>query len=226
MEEIYIYHHLGLGDHIICNAIVRHFSKIYDKIYLFVKKHNFKSVRFMYNDLINIEYIKVNSDIEVESQLLNKNFMRIGFNYLHKNYNRYFDKLFFQQLNIDFEKRWLDFYINRNEKNEIILFDKYNIEENRYIFIHDDKSRNFNINESFIQDKTLKIIRPIGSYTENIFDYCYLLENAKEIHCIDSSFKLIADSIELNSDRLFFHLSYINKDNKFISSSKKNWIII
>jgi len=28
----YIYHHLGLGDHIICNSIVRHFVETYHKV--------------------------------------------------------------------------------------------------------------------------------------------------------------------------------------------------
>lgn len=39
MKEIYIWHHLGLGDHFHCNALVRNIAKDYDKVFLFVKKN-------------------------------------------------------------------------------------------------------------------------------------------------------------------------------------------
>jgi hypothetical protein len=58
MNEIYILHHLGLGDHISCHGIVRYFCEQYKKVYLFVKEHNFENVRFMFNDIKNIEFIK------------------------------------------------------------------------------------------------------------------------------------------------------------------------
>ena len=53
----YIYHHLGLGDHISCHGIVRHFSEIEDKICLFIKPHNLDNVKRMFSDINNIDYI-------------------------------------------------------------------------------------------------------------------------------------------------------------------------
>ena len=79
-KELYLYHHLGLGDHIICNSLVRHYCKLYDKIYLFVKSHNYESVKFMYHDLNNIEFIVGNEyfhgdDIFVKSYLDKENLL-------------------------------------------------------------------------------------------------------------------------------------------------------
>jgi len=53
----YIYHHLGLGDHIICNGLVRELIKPEKKYKMFVKPHNHNIVKFMYRDLKNLDFI-------------------------------------------------------------------------------------------------------------------------------------------------------------------------
>ena len=43
--------HQGLGDHIECQGIVRHYAETYDSVYLLcTKPHNLEAVRFMYRD--------------------------------------------------------------------------------------------------------------------------------------------------------------------------------
>ena len=79
----YIYHHLGLGDHIICNGLVRKFSSDYNNISLFCKPHNKESVEFMYRDLDNINIISLPSDLDVINYLQNNNIsdiITVGFN--------------------------------------------------------------------------------------------------------------------------------------------------
>ena len=46
----YIFHHLGLGDHIICNGIVRHYQEIYDDVTVFCKPCYSTNVKYMYRD--------------------------------------------------------------------------------------------------------------------------------------------------------------------------------
>ena len=46
---IYIYHHLGLGDHIICNGLVRFLQKKHNQVSLFCYQHNIENVSFMYS---------------------------------------------------------------------------------------------------------------------------------------------------------------------------------
>ena len=38
MNSVYIYHHLGLGDHIIANGMVRTIAKQYEIVYLFANR--------------------------------------------------------------------------------------------------------------------------------------------------------------------------------------------
>lgn len=45
--------HMGLGDHIVCNALVRHLAKD-DTIIVPVKKHYETSIKFMFSDDPNI----------------------------------------------------------------------------------------------------------------------------------------------------------------------------
>jgi len=202
----------------VCNAIIRNYAKEYDKIYLFIYPHNLESVSFMYRDLKNIEFIQV-YDQEVERIIINKtNVLKIGFGKLDvKNYK--FDKSFYMGINLDFEKRWTDFYVERDMSREKELFKTFGIIENNYVLIHDDTNRTFEIDNEVVVNKDIPIIRPNRTLTNNIFDYCYLIENAKELHCIDSTFKLIADSINIKSKFLFYHLNR-NQDYNLYSSSK------
>ena len=79
MNHLYIHHHLGLGDHFVCNAIVR---KLYKTnkflIILAVKPNNIETVKSLYKD-INISFDIINNDIEAESKYKLFNFLRIGF---------------------------------------------------------------------------------------------------------------------------------------------------
>ena len=92
--------------------------------------------------------------------------------------------------------------MERDSKREIDLFNKMNITPNDYIFIHEDIDRGMNINHKLINDK--KIVKSNISYTNNIIDYLTILENAKEIHCIDSSFLFLIDSFNFKA-KLYNH---------------------
>jgi hypothetical protein len=64
--DFMLYHHLGMGDHIINHGLVRKLydQKIYNHFKLIVKKHYAENVRFMYSDLKNLNIIEVYDDIE------------------------------------------------------------------------------------------------------------------------------------------------------------------
>ena len=226
--NLYIYHHLGLGDHIICNGLVRNiynnYAASFSKIFLFCKDINFESVAFMYSDLKGLEIIKVKNDKKVKKYLKkqdNYKLQKIGFEFRDLR-NRYFDEDFYKIVGIDFKKRWEDFVVIRNFHREKELFRQLEIKPLEYIFLHDDIKRNFKINKKYIINKNITIIKPF--WTKTIFDWCTVLENAKEIHCIDSSFRLLADSLELNAELLFFHINI--RDPNYISSSKYNWTLL
>jgi hypothetical protein len=228
----YIYNHLGLGDHIICNGLYREIINTNDFYTLFVKHHNVETVSFMIKDLNNINIKSVNDDSEVISYLTTNNISResiilIGFCQIPLPGAKDFDDSFYIQHNLPFEKRWSSFKCDRDLESEKNIFDKFNVKEGEYVFVHDDKSRGYEIDESYLINKDLPIIRPIIGLTKNSFDYCYLMENSKESHFMDSSFRLIFDSLMLRNNNIFFHLNLKNEVNRgYFPQSKLNFTII
>ena len=116
-KQVYIYHHLGLGDHFHCNGVVRFLlnEKYKDfKVKLFAKKKYFEMVKFMYRDLTNLEIIPITNDEKKEKEeietIINDtdNIEKIGFDYFLKNKDKgkTIDMLFYEQYNIDYSKRF------------------------------------------------------------------------------------------------------------------------
>jgi len=206
----YIYHHLGLGDHIICNGLVRCMIKPNEKYTMFVKEHNLDSVRFMYKDLKNLVFLVGDDDFARNfihvNNISKENLIIAGFG-RHPN-SKEFDDSFYLQNNLPFKYRWDKFYVERDYESEKKIFKMYDVNENDYVFVHDDNKRNININNTKIVNKNLKVIKPNKKLTSNIFDYCYLMENSAELHFIDSSFRLLYDSLLNQKENLFYHVNY------------------
>lgn len=241
--------HGGLGDAIICNAIVRNFSKLYDYLNIFIAKNNENVVKFMFRDIKNVNYIIWGHDrslvfdgffTEENSDFYKwyNNNIKSGFDGLlgdvganlydisdkeiirvtNKNQNIPFDMAFYECVNLDFEKRWSDFYFERDFKKEKEVFKSLNIKENEYVFIHDGGSGGNAIVDLNKIRKDLPIIK--SSKDIFYFDYCYTIENAKEVHCINSSFMPLVDSIETKGD-LFFHFYTKPSISAHLQSLKK-----
>jgi len=233
MSNFYIYPHLGLGDQIICNAIVRNVCRKFpqDNVILFCEKQFIETVKFMYRDIPNLYYILGGDGLahSMLDGLPDTEKLYIGHHHLFKNVKgSAFDEAFYQQVGLSFSKRWSDFYVKRDTNREEKLFNLLK-PKGEYIFIHQDINRGLLIDGTNIINPKHNVVSPIAGLTDNIFDYLMLIENAKEIHCIDSSFKLMIDSMLENRDGLFFHVALCNgirKDPLFYSSSKLNWRVI
>ena len=64
MTELYIWHHMGMGDYFTCNGIVRHYAEQYDKIVLFYKDPTKENVRRLIMisqifPLLMVEFMKI-----------------------------------------------------------------------------------------------------------------------------------------------------------------------
>lgn len=225
-KHLYIYHHLGLGDHIICNALVRILSKNYENVTLFCKTHNFLSVSKMYRDLVKVKILLVTDDTEAYNIYSNLDHnvdkVKVGFEYLNGNI-KHFDKKFYSQFDIPFIERYNSFYYERDVLIENKVYDLLNPNNKKYLFLHDDKSRGYEINTLDGVDNDLLIIKPDKSLQFTIFDYLKLIENAQEIHCIDSSFKSLIDSININNKNMYFHT--YSRGHNYLTSSN-NWVLI
>jgi hypothetical protein len=222
MSDIFIYQHLGLGDHIVCNGVVRELVKKHNRTCLLVKEHNFISVSSMFKDL-DMSYIVVKDDATAHAYITNTKIdtlFKIGHEKLDLKKN--FDRSFYEESGIEFEKRWSSWYIPRDLNREQQLFNHFGLKENEYIFVHDDAR--FPIKNELLPNN-LPIVKPILGVTPNIFDYLTILEKAKEIHCIASTFMFIIDSIN-TCDKIVVHRYQRSGPTWCEPTLKRNWEII
>lgn len=223
---------MGLGDQIICNAITRHYSKLYDWVFLFIHERNLHTISFMYRDLRNIKLITLKEGMDWTQEM---NFVHsfkmtnpqddhieIGFNYLNGK-KLSFDQCFYEQINLDFSKRFSEFRVVRDKERELELFKGLGIKEKEYIFICNLSSTGIiKIDyKRFTKFPDKKIVY-LEKKTNNLFDWIYTAENALEIHTMDSAFKSMIDSFKLNNDLYF----YLYRENKQFTYSQNNWKII
>ena len=232
---LHIHHHLGLGDHIDCNGMVRNLlkDKKADRIYVFVKRRYYNLIEYMYRDDSNIILIPVSNDLEHQDvqQYSEKNkasILRIG----HENYPWGREKelgkgcaeIFYDQINMPYSVRFDDFYYERNEEDENKLLNKLNPSNLPYVFVHDDPNRGFEISDEMVlklsNKKNIKIIR--NDITENVFHYGKLLENAQQIHCMESCFRSLIETLDTTQE-LYFHNFRAGASGYLGSSTLKEW---
>jgi hypothetical protein len=260
--DTYIHQHGKIGDMILCNGLVRYLLKKKfrnNKIYLFCRSRHLKAIKFMYRDQKRIKLIPFNENPKLKDEKLlakyevNKteniiqkiklkkkiNFIRIGFENYHKTKQSNPDKdfpwpcdiVFYKQFNVPFKYRFLNSYWKRDKKNERKLFRKLVGNNQPYVFIHDDKDRNLVIDEKNI-NPNLKIIR--NDNKELIFNFRLILERAKEIHIMESSFRQIIEVLNTDNIKLYLYKGrggehsielFNRRKKKWIGTSKK-WNIV
>lgn len=209
MNSIYIYHHLGLGDHIVCNGLVRYYAEKYDKTYVFCKPNNAKNVNKMYSDNSRIRLILM-ADAEVRrfvSISPDNYYLVVGHDKLTHIMSKpdnikKFDEIFYEIANVPFSDKWDKFYYERDLKREKEVY--YEIlgldDHSEFIFMHES---NYDPITKEIP-KDVKIIKP-DNIEIGLFDYLYTIEKAKEVHVMNSSFMNLIDCIQLRQDGLFYH---------------------
>ena len=100
-----------------------------------------------------------------------------------------FSHSFYKYNDINIDHRIDKFSINRNFAREEEMYKNYNSSiTSEYSVIHDDSKRNITINRSYI--KTKNIYNLDGS-SETLLDQIGIIENAEEIHFIDSSYSVL-----------------------------------
>jgi len=202
----YVYSHLGLGDQIVCNGLIRHLSDVFGEITTFSKIHNYESLKNMYRDKPNISIKKIGTHQDADSNVgkfikeknLDHDFIKIGFLDILSNYGELgFDSKFYIQHGLDPSAKWDLFKYERNLEEEKKVFDYYGVEEGKYIFMHDDERYRIDSNR-ISNPNNLTIIKPIIGLTDNIFNYSLIIEKAASVHTIESSFQFMIDCMGLN----------------------------
>lgn len=214
-KSVHILGHFGLGDHLLCNGLVRFYADNHDRVVIPCYHHNVEAVSFMFRDLKHIEVVGVKDDADAILLCDQKNCLRLGyFNKELRSFNPdIFDQEFYKQARVDFNLRWDDFKVDFSTNPSFVK----NIK-----FIHHDKDRNFEIRPEYYSNYDISTYFP--SNKTPFWDHFSYLMNADEIHCINSSFLILADSIrEPMNQKLFLH--HYARPTKY-PKLKRKWEII
>lgn len=233
MKSHFIIHHLGLGDHIVCNGLVRELLKECDILFFPVKHHNVDNIRYMLKDVSeNIAYIPISNDSEMLQQyqhhqnIIDKT-IRLG-SFSSKNWlkNReHFCEAFYRHAGVAYDKRWESFYIEY-DKNSFVDYNN-----KMYNFLHEDKSRNYLIDDKYKFHPYYEPAHALGqSSSTTIFDYYNIINQSNIIHCMDSSFCLWIDHVDVFKHKEKYIHRYA-KERKLRNGGlwpkyKNNWSII
>lgn len=241
MKDAVVFLHLGLGDALICNALVRHLA-VGRRLVVLAKHHNVESCRFMWRDVPELKMFGVADDKEAasaceEAERHSIPVFRFG---AHKTGDAFdiqnWDKEFYRQANLPFRERWDKFKVDRLPERELIVSkdsqgltalhsDRVPLKE-PYAFVHDDPERSCCIRTDALPK--LPIIRASQirgpNWPPNIFDWTGIILGAAEIHVMESCFAILADHlVDPARARLVLH-GYTRKS--IAPSYSKKWELL
>lgn len=195
MQNLILHTHLGLGDHLLCNAIVRDRATKFRHVFIPCYPHNLASVNGMFSDLENVRPVRFDESITAH-HLMEEDIGAEGpggFN------SQIFDQEFYRQAGLPFDLRWSGFKIPEGTSRFLPLLDPY-------LFLHDDTDRSMYIRGQLLPDNLPFRSPALLPSSPSILAFVDLIKNATEIHCIDSSFAILADSLTgLKATRKVIH---------------------
>lgn len=178
--------HMGLGDIIVCSGMANHLSNT-KEVTVPCQTHQYESVRSLFTEKIEVVTTFDTSQYEL---LKLGGYSSIGWG------DEDFCHWFYRQAGLDYEISFSECPIEQQAKK----IKQLPIPVGEYNFLHDKGSQGrFIVNRDWIR----------GDYIESkdqgsILQYCDILKNAKEIHCVDSSFFHLVERIETKG-KLFYH---------------------
>lgn len=214
------------------NAITRHYAQTH-AVTVLCKPQNASTLAFMYRDLENVTLVQVPDDATADGAVKEvkrrgKDALCLGmFGEKSKYVHERWDTSMYMQAGLDPKDRWNHFKCARQESRELEPL------EGRYCFVHDDPERGFVIPPESLPMRSLKIVRPSKDIKNRngdpsiLFDYWGWLDNAQEIHCVDSSFAIMIDHLHLGKfekKRLVLHLGL--RPNEYPPARMKEWEIV
>jgi len=206
-KPLYVLAHQGMGDQILCCGIYRSLAEQRRSLIVPTTATNANSVSQMLSDVENIEIEVYKSSYEnirmdAHASLLSKagfDVIRLGYSGkdFFKDTRKRLDQNFYDQAGVDISNRWDKFKVVRNIAREKKLYDILVPTREPYIFLHEDSSRGFNIDATRIPSG-VQIVRPDPKRASGftVFDYLTIIENSWQIHCIESSFGALIESMQ------------------------------
>ena len=230
-----ILHHIGLGDQLMLNGMVRYFVEKKFRVVLVAKEQQRESIEFMYRDLkiglyhhdVIVYYVKREEEgpKSIMKKLENEDtstMIRLATYsvpdqiWLHLMSHPQFDNLtnwsngVYMQAGVNPYFMRDKFHVDRDSEREDKMFKHFGLIEGEYVFVHDAPNRKQGDGTRKIDiDNKLKIFNPNDTYEQfpNLFDYISIIEKAKEVHCMNSSYAWLIDLLKLgNKETNFLHI--------------------
>jgi hypothetical protein len=214
MKKGVIFFHQAWTDFINSISLVKHYNKSYDKLILIISSNLKKNVDFFIKNTNNIDVIYVEQEIldkenngslylldylkeTLEIELDDYDLLIHGFpdHYRKDEYKSIYPKLFntehfvkgfYTHYGIDYLNRVNCFEFERDDESENIFYNDF-IEKygDNYILYNEDPQRNSGRGLNMVRKEGINYINLTG-LADNIFITIKVLENAKELHLIDS----------------------------------------
>jgi hypothetical protein len=219
-----VLYHLGLGDAIATAAIIGKLSRQYENVEIPCWEHNLRTVQTIFHKLPNVVIKSFNTEREALDWGEDAD-MKLG------HYNKWIPKLndedfiqwFYRQAHFDISEKDKYCPILDASKN---IFNNYGLLIKDYSVIHQDLERGFEIKVDNVNFQPFCISKKYsGTYGEvSILNYAKIIENAKEIHCIDSSVLHLVECLPTKA-KLFYH-KYARPNSTDYKYLTKNWEVI
>jgi len=201
-----VLHHLGLGDHLMLNGLVR-YLRTKGPVAVVIHEPHLETIDFMYRDAdIRIITVPDKSPQTVFRAVAGGDVLPLATyavdervwkylchgegpiltNWCHAVYN---------QAAVPIEYMRSRFHVERDATRERMAFNRTGLEPGKYVYIHDDPERDRTIQV----DTDLPVFRVSEWYQKitNIFDYCMIVEHAAEVHCMHSSHSWLIELLGL-----------------------------
>lgn len=238
-----LYFHQGWTDIINCLALINYYCKKYNTIYLIIRDDAKELIDFYTKNIKNVEIFyeeKKNIDENGIQFVMNKynnielekcEFLGIGgHDSIRKDqYANHFNNIegcfvkgFYESYHIPYSTRINDFELTRNNELEENIYNNFiNKYGNQYILYHE-------VIENYNKDYPIINLNGISNI---FFDYIKVLENAMEIHLLDSIWGALIYHIDAKY-KLFHHkkiILYANRGYRKMFEEPiklEHWIII
>ena len=214
--QAFFYGHLGLGDMFWMNGAVRYLATAYDEVVVVCKKNNVTAVSMMYSDNPCIKLYVVKDDMypfPPRVQYLRDEGYDVYSCGFHKENPKIYEFpfSFYDDVKLPREYRSYFFYVPEFTEGQQLL-EKVQSVSKDYVLIHQKSSQetvdifsridvdmpvvdinknNYSVGHKYYDVAELVVNQPMLFYTQ-------LIKNAKQIHCLESSFYCFSSHLDLS----------------------------
>jgi hypothetical protein len=216
---------MSLGDAIVFNAIIHRMAAQADILYLPVLRQYFDTLNCLYQDYDNIVVVAFDNPEQQDEFVQSNNLARIVLDVLTRtsifipNLAGYvtatvnWDRQVYEFFDIPYSARYREFKFPKHVEGADELYNRLTEGEENYCLFNQQTGAHpaglnielhgFRAGNNF---PPMKIIEINDTITSNMLQYVKLIENAKEIHTVNTSFYWLVDSlIDRTNATLYYH---------------------